>query len=561
MKIQQTGSSLLILILILFLLAPAHADLVATVDRTIISDADLISLTVRASDATADTEPDFTVLERDFEVISISPKRNSQFRIVNGQTSSVVYVDYAIVLAPRRLGDLMIPAIRAGRETTQAIPVRVQQQSISQRQQMNQYVFFETSVDKNDTYVQGQILYTVKLFYTEAIGGDFPQPPILPETVVEVIENERRYESVVSGKRYYVLEKRYAIFPQRSGELVIPRERFRGTRGRGGFFSQKQQVNAVSESHRINVRRIPEGFSGDDWIPARALTITESWTETPPQFRVGEPVNRVITLAAQGLSSSILPSVSDMSIEGAKVYADPPATENRVGAEGLTAIQQTTIGIVPTVEGRLDLPEIRIPWWNTETDREEVAVIPAATFTVMPALGEAVDVPTVTVPVTELSRPVTIQAESSPLWQWAAVSLGILWLLTAWQWLMLRRRIAVLESANSRRFETTTFVDPDEAREYKGLKQACQRNRAADAHRQLFLWCKARYPQLDSADQLKPLDDALADEIDTLERHLYGRNNAGSWRGAELLKCIDRLKQQTIEATDNRMLAADLNPV
>ena len=559
MKIQQTGSSLLILIL--FLLAPARADLVATVDRTIISDADLFSLTVRASDATADTEPDFSALERDFEVISISPKRNSQFRIVNGQTSSVVYVDYAIVLAPRRLGDLMIPAIRAGRETTQAIPVRVQQQSISQRQQMNQYVFFETSVDKNDTYVQGQILYTVKLFYTEAIGGDFPQPPILPETVVEVIENERRYESVVSGKRYYVLEKRYAVFPQRSGELVIPRERFRGTRGRGGFFSQKQQVSATSESHTINVRRVPENFSGDNWIPAKALEISESWTETPPQFRVGEPVNRVITLAAKGLSSSILPSVSDMSVEGAKVYADPPATENRVGADGLTAIQQTTIGIVPTQDGRLDLPEIRVPWWNTETDREEVALIPAATFTVLPALGEAVDVPSVTVPVTELTRPTNIQAGSSPIWQWVAVVLGILWLLTAWQWLMLRRRVAVLESATSSRFAATTFVDPDEAREYKGLKQACQRNRAADTHRQLFLWCKARYPHFDSADQLKLMDTDLAIEIDSLERYLYGHDNAGSWRGAELLKCIDRLKQQPVEVTDKRMLAADLNPV
>ena len=559
MTIQQTGSSLLILIL--FLLAPARADLVATVDRTIISDADLFSLTVRASDATADTEPDFSALERDFEVISISPKRNSQFRIVNGQTSSVVYVDYAIVLAPRRLGDLMIPAIRAGSETTQAIPVRVQQQSISQRQQMNQYVFFETSVDKNDTYVQGQILYTVKLFYTEAIGGDFPQPPILPETVVEVIENERRYESVVSGKRYYVLEKRYAVFPQRSGELVIPRERFSGTRGRGGFFSQKQQVSATSESHTINVRRVPENFSGDNWIPAKALEISESWTETPPQFRVGEPVNRVITLAAKGLSSSILPSVSDMSVEGAKVYADPPATENRVGADGLTAIQQTTIGIVPTQDGRLDLPEIRVPWWNTETDREEVALIPAATFTVLPALGEAVDVPSVTVPVTELTRPTNIQAGSSPIWQWVAVVLGILWLLTAWQWLMLRRRVAVLESATSSRFAATTFVDPDEAREYKGLKQACQRNRAADTHRQLFLWCKARYPHFDSADQLKLMDTDLAIEIDSLERYLYGQDNAGSWRGAELLKCIDRLKQQPVEVTDNRMLAAHLNPV
>jgi len=119
----------------------------------------------------------------------------------------------------------------------------------------------------------------------------------------------------------------------------------------------------------------------------------------------------------------------------------------------------------------------------------------------------------------------------------------------------------VLESATSSRFAATTFVDPDEAREYKGLKQACQRNRAADTHRQLFLWCKARYPHFDSADQLKLMDTDLAIEIDSLERYLYGHDNAGSWRGAELLKCIDRLKQQPVEVTDNRMLAAHLNPV
>ena len=93
----------LILLLTALVASTSYADLVATVDRTIISDADLITLTVRASNSTADIEPDFSVLDRDFEVISLSPQRNSSFSIVNGKTTSISYVDYVIRLAPKRL--------------------------------------------------------------------------------------------------------------------------------------------------------------------------------------------------------------------------------------------------------------------------------------------------------------------------------------------------------------------------------------------------------------------------------------------------------------------------
>ena len=538
-----------------------RAGLTATVDRTIITDLDTLQLTVRASDRASDAEIDFSALEQDFEILNESQRQNQSLSIINGQSRRVIYKDYVFTLQPRRPGNLFVPVFRADNERTQPITIRVRQQTPSQRDQMRQFVFFETGVDTNETYVQGQIIYSVKLFYSEAIGGDFPQAPGLPDTVVETIENESRYESVIDGRRYYVLEKRYALFPQRSGELVIPRERFVGTRGRGGIFSQRQRVSAVSESHTITVKTIPEAFSGETWIPASALEVTESWTREAPVFRVGEPVNRQIAISATGLASTLLPEPGQIQIEGAKVYADPPARENLVTPKGITARQVTVVGIVPTRAGTLTLPEISIPWWNTQTDREEVAIIPAMTYEVLAATGDAATAPTVTAPVTELTTsPTALRMHTNPYWQWAAIAFGLLWLLTAWQWLMLRRQVRELSSAQALRFAAVTFSDPDEAREFAGFRKACTRNRAADAHRQLFLWARAQYPGIQSNVDLGGRHPALADEIRTLESHLYARGDSATWRGADLLKLVSELRNTRDEKQKNRALEAELNP-
>ena len=559
MTLQQTGKLLIAAIMLLGNVA--WAGLTATVDRSIISDLDLVTLTVRASDQAADANVDFSSLQRDFEIITESNRQNSSMSIINGRRTSVVYKDHVLTLSPKRMGNLFIPSFSAGNDRSQPITIRVQQQTASQRQRMNQFVFFETSVDTNNPYVQGQIIYSVKLFYTDAIGGDFPEPPNLPDTVVEALETEKRYESIVDGQRYYVLEKRYALFPQRSGTLEIPRERFVGTRGRGGVFSQRQRVNATSESHTITVKTIPASFSGENWIPAKALGVKEAWTEASPVFRVGEPVNRQLAISAIGLSDAVLPQLGEMKVDNAKVYADPPATENRISPDGITALQITTVGVVPTKEGDLILPEIRIPWWNTQTDREEVAIIPAETYKVMPALSETNNITTVTVPLSELNQPTFISEPIKPYWQWAAIAFGFLWLLSSWQWLILKRKVRAMESANVTRHEVPALRDPDESREFGELKKACTRNRPADAHRQLFLWGKARFPEIHSVLDLCRLDPRLTEEISLLETHLFGEGDKGSWRGKDILKMAGELRNRKTQKHKDSALETELNPI
>lgn len=559
MTMRQIGK-LTLTMMVLFSCTGLRAELIATVDRSLVSDLDLVTLTVRASNESSEAKPDFSVLEQDFDIVSTSSSQRSSMSIINGRTTSTMYVDHTLQLAPKRLGTLTIPAITAGSARTEPITIQVQRQSLSQQQRMRQFVFFETTVDTKETWVQGQIVYAVKLFYTEAIGGDFPQPPVLDDAIVETIENEKRYESIIGGKRYYVLEKRYAIFPQRSGELVIPRERFRGTRGRGGAFSQRQVVTAISDAHTIKVNRIPNEFTGQAWIPAKALAVAESWTVDPPTFRVGEPLNREITISAVGVSESLLPQVGAMTITNAKVYADPPTSESRVSSEGLSARQVTTIGIVPTAEGEITLPEVRIPWWNTQANREEIAVIPAATYAVLPPQGNLATAPEVTVPLSELQRQQVVQQPAAPYWQWAAFALALLWLLSTWQWLMLRRQVRVLESAAGSRFQQAVFSEPDEVREYDALRQACNRGEAATAHRQLFLWAKARFPDIDSINQLASRYPVLRDEVTLLEGQLYGTGTPDGWQGKALLAGINTIRKARPAKADKTALAPELNP-
>ena len=551
--------------------ASSHASVTAKVDRTILNELDTLTLTLRAANDAADLTPDFSPLNANFQILSNQNNRQSSYSFVNGQMNASVFTEHVLTLKPKRQGNLILPAIRVGQFRSNPINIRVQQQSASQRAQMNRLVFFETSVDTSETWVQGQIIYTVKLLYTDGIGGNFPAPPVLDNTVVEALVNERRYEAVAQGRRYYVLEKRYAIFPQRSGTLTIPGETFVGVinnrRGNRNFSNRQQRVNATANPHVIQVKRIPPGFSGDHWIPAKSLTLKENWSIQPLVFRVGEPVNRQLTLSAVGVPESVLPPLNDMKAADAKIYADPPTTTQRPGNDGITAIQATTLGIVPTSEGEMTLPEIRIPWWNTRLDREEVAVIPASTWQVLPATGAAAVAPSVTLPITDIDQMAEPDQVTNPIWIYIAALLGLLWLASTWQWLALRRELRGLQRQKEEKY-TAPLEDPDESRLFRSLMKACLQRQAAEAHRQLFLWGKARFPKINAVKDLADSNSPLAEAVAELEAWLFAEKSdkeaRGDWDGSSLSAAATNLRQQPVEpdklGKSGGDLAQALNP-
>jgi hypothetical protein len=558
----------LVLWLTLVASLPALATLSATVDRTLISDADLLVLNVRLENSTSSVGPDFDVLEKDFEIISNSgPQRTSRTSIVNGRRNSEVYIQWQFTLRAKRLGNLVVPALVAGNERSAPITVNVTRQTADMQRRTSQYVFFDTDVDVNEAYVQGQVLYTIKLFYIETISGDFPAAPVLPDAVVETLEGEKRYDSIINNRRYYVLEKRYGIYPQKSGKLVIPRETFAGTRGRSSIFATGDRVMAISNPITLNIKPKPASYPDANWLPAKALTLTEVWGQTPPTFKVGEPINRTITLKVEGVAASLLTPLDNVEIDGAKTYVDPPTLNEVATNTGIMATQVYTIGIVPTRPGSMTLPAIRMPWWNTNTNKLEIAEIAATTINVAPNAAATVASPS----LAPIQQPPVAASLNTPHattpspWTNIATALAalfaLLWLITLALWWRARQRPQAPATAPNN--DSTIPMAQDAKALFRQLSQACQSNDALAARHALYLWGKKQHPQINSNHELALALDhaALTDEIAELERSIYAADTQQGWQGAALLAALKKRIAQKQSPGGKTMLLSEMNPL
>ena len=577
MKIGKSLYAIFICALSLLWSGSSMAGFTATVSQTTLSELDIISLTLRSDDPSVRFEPDLNPLYEDFEVLNTSRSTRQSMTIVNGQRTVEATIDWNISIKPKRAGNLTIPSIKLGSASSNPINLRVLPASGSSIKRTNEKVFLESSVDKSETFVQAGIIYTISLFYSESLAGDFPPAPSINDAVIEIIENEKRFKRVINGMEYHVLQKRYAIFPQKSGSLTIPRATFSGYINAGGFglFSDRRPVSVASDSHNINVQPRPSSWPrGAAWLPAEDLAIGESWSSDPPVFRVGEPVNRILTISATGLPASILPATPDLTIPGVKIYKDPPETTETATSQGIVSLRAEVIGLVPVTPGRIELPEIRIPWWNTKTNRMEEAVIKKQTYQVLQA-EDSFDTQHSAITTSANSG----QPETSSLtpeqgrnffsidnfWFYATVVLA----LAA---LSMRVRLtglpAKFSSASGSPFKQETADAGNESRLYKNFVMACHKASPHDMRAALYLWAKQVHPEISSladfAGRLK--DDAdrqeLLNRLNRLETSLYGSSKSDftAQDANALLSIMAGIRKNLAQRKDTSQDLPPLNP-
>jgi len=353
-----------------------------SVDRTELARGETLTFTIRVYDRRQGMQLDLTPLTEQFDVLGT--RTSSQIRSVNGNVES--WTDYIVTLFPLTEGNLTIPAIEVNESLTEPIDVLVRNEGARSNQGAEE-LFLELEANKESIYVQEQLLFSVRLYYT--INGirnpQFTELEI-PDTVTQLIGSPNQYETLIDGVRYGVYEKRYVIFPQRSGSLAIPDILFRGevTDGSSNFVFRNlntRRVTAFTEGMTVEVKERPESARDSEyWLPLRSLALEESWTGPTDDPHIGDTLVRTIAIQAEGLDGAVLPPLTDVAIPGANIYPEPSEIE-RVFVDGSivgTRIERKSI--VAIESGPLEIPEIVIPWWNVETDRQEVAIIPATTL-------------------------------------------------------------------------------------------------------------------------------------------------------------------------------------
>ncbi|WP_426153909.1 BatD family protein [Pseudomonas sp. DC3000-4b1] len=494
------------------------AVLVASVDRAHLAVGESFELSLETGDATLFGRPDTAPLEADFRVGDVR-QVNRPASIADDRAASTRWI---VSLVPLGSGTLTIPALQVGDLRSQPIVVQVLDAPTA-TPASTAPVFIEASLDQERVYVQAQTILTLRAYHSVALYDDsLFTPPELSDARVEPLGPRRAYEKVIDGVRHGVIETRYALYPQRSGELVLPPLMFTATTvasDDNGRPRPGAQVRVASASLSLKVLPKPGVYPADAaWLPARGLSLSETWNPAPETASVGESLTRTLTLKAEGLSSAQLPPLPDGAVDAMRRYPDQPRLDDQHTERGLVGSRQEREALVPSRPGRSELPAVDIVWWNTREDHLEHTSLPARAFEVQPAAE-----PT---GVTSLPGP----AVPGPLWPWqlATALLSLTTLLGFGLWWRARSRPAVARLA---------AAGPSSRGLLDDLKRACLNNDPQSSRQALDAWARQ---QSETLAQMAVRHPPLSDALDGLNGALY--SEAGRyWQGRRLWQAVSSL--------------------
>jgi len=490
-----------------------------------------------------DGDPDFSPLERDFQILSRS--QSSSIQWINGRKSSKQ--SWLLTVMANKKGQLTIPPIRFGDDISTLLKITVNGSAPSQKQGKSQALFLEVSADRQSVYLQAQLLYTVR-FYTATRIMDYTlsEPSFSKgSAITKKLGDDHQFETMRGGHRYVVVERRYAIFPQTTGELVINPILFEGQilTGRQStlqLFNQQLKVKRIrSEGVRVKVKGIPALFTGKEWFPASQVTLDSEWLSQ--EFRVGEPVTRKLKISAVGVDANLIPSPSkDQKVSGIKIYPDQPQLQESIGNSGLIGERLESIAVIPTQAGKLNLPEVKLAWWDVDEDRQRVETVPAMVVDVLPST----DAPPLLPPVQKqqvyqhgvdegIEQIESVADGLSLYWRWLSYLLAAGWAITVLMWWLHARTMRLGfdgAAAETKRGEK----GPSRSKLEKHLKRVCQGSVARAVEDALLEWAELVW-QDDTPSNLTEMaarvDGEFAEQLEGLNRAIYA-NGGGEWHGA-----------------------------
>ncbi len=438
-------------LLLVFTSFSARAEIKASVRPSTIREGEKTELVLSSEDKvltnvalnTADLEKSFRITNRGTQI---------QTSYINGKSRT--YSLLTLTLSPLRSGDLVVPSLQVEGEKTQKLLVKVLPASSSvtissdELQKKEAFtenwddsddfdeigfdnsvenetdkkdktsfdekgksakasVFLESDLSSKKTYVDGALVYTVKLYYnTTSLNGQIADP-VLPGARVERAEKDKTYQTTKNGVLYDVVERTFFLFPTKAGTFDISPATFSGTvamplnKKEKEMFSPfgitadvlymgrmgQKEIFLKAPVVSVTVMPVPEKERKKTWLPAKSLSLSESWSPKEAEISLGEAVTRTITVRAQDVSEDILPRLVMPQEQGVKVYEGEEKSSFEIQNGQYVAILEKSFVFMPTKTGKIRLPDVRITWFNTEKEKAQEAVLPAKTLLVVQKEG------------------------------------------------------------------------------------------------------------------------------------------------------------------------------
>ena len=381
----------------------------AKVNRTELPEGETFLLTLDYEGINGQIKPGLDVLEKDFNIYSVSNSYKTE--ILNSKVSQ--FMQWNIVLMPKNIGVLQVPEISLGNSKTAPIAIKVvdaDNQVVlpkSTSKQINKNYKMTGDVDNKRPFVQQQIIYTLELQDAGDLQGSEPVFELKnkEDWIVEKLNEPIIETKQVDGKTVRDIKFIYALFPQKSGELEVPRVLFNGyylTKSRRvdpfadmlgndlsgmGFgmmdiFANKVPVNLKVNPITISVLSMPADYNAKWWLPAKSVKLDAKFSDKVAKFEVGQAISRSVYVQAVGVMATQLPDINFAEVDGMKVYPSQPEVKSYSSGDDVVSVKKVDVVYIPETSGQNSLPAISLDWFDVGTSSFKTASIPAVKINV-----------------------------------------------------------------------------------------------------------------------------------------------------------------------------------
>ncbi len=392
------------------------------VDKNIITSEETISITFEYL-GQASGNPDFSVLQKDFSIISNS--QGSQTTIINGQRTQKS--TWQLELLPKiNAKKLVIPRITYGQESTDEIIITIS--NIQKNSNNNTDIIFEAFIDKKEAYITEQVTLTLSLKTTQNLYKGNIQEPVIAQAIIEPLGELIKKEEVINGINTYIFQKNYAIFfnkpntykiPPLIFEGQIPQKQSHNFFGMPNAFTTSKKIFVKTDEIAITIKDQPLDFPANTPFLALDELIISEVFDQKASYDAGDALSRKFIIKGIKTLSSLLPTINPLNINGIKIYSEAGKKSNEFINNNLEAKFELSHTYIPQKRGVFHIDKQIIYWWDTKNNKLNQSEIRALDLNIVGPIQEE-----------QLKEEKITQAapdlKNNYSWIWIVISLSLL---------------------------------------------------------------------------------------------------------------------------------------
>ncbi|WP_335966375.1 BatD family protein [Galbibacter sp. PAP.153] len=167
-----------------------------------------------------------------------------------------------------------------------------------------------------------------------------------------------------NGKNYSGVELIYHVFPFSDDDIQFPSLDIEvETPPPGGYKGVKRVVK--SKAVTINVKPIPANFKHSEWLVATSLNVSERWSGSTKNIKVGDVLERTITRNAGWTVAELIPPTEWDSLPHVSIYPGRSEIHSNKSKTAISAQRTETVRYLFEEEGDVTIPDKVYTWYNS----------------------------------------------------------------------------------------------------------------------------------------------------------------------------------------------------